>query len=1174
MIPEVRKLVLVAGLLCCGALAQSAELLWQIGVFDRSSAEFRPWIDPVSGARLNYADAASDPVFKVGESVPARDWQAYQPGSANGGAGFRPHPFTIQFDLPSAPAGRHRLVIALLAYSARLPMLQAEVNGRVGWFHQSPKLNYEAGDPAVFFLPHYSTSEITIELAPGLLRAGPNRIILTALDDPPERDDTRPAGYPWPGSSGIHYDAILLEPALGSLALPTATVAPAIFYREMEGRLLEQVDVTVTSDAPPSRIVLLLNGAGFTNAPAQDRAFGEWRAGFWVPEFTGPSEARVLVETAGGAREFRQSIQPARKWHLLVVPNVHLDIGYTDFAPKVSEIQSRIIDGALEMIEANPKFRFTPDGFWPVEEFLAGRSDEAKERLRREIMRGKISIPAVHSSIFTGFASLENLIRQLYPSARYMRDKRPIEFALNTDVPNYSWSFASVLAASGLQFFAAASDAYRAPFLLYNRFHEQSPHWWEGPDGGRVVVWYSRHYHQLGSLFGLPYSLASGRDSLPRFLQAYNRPEYKPDSVILYGSQSENADLHPAQARLADDWHRHYAYPRIRYATFEEALNDIFKQAGPGLPVVRGDGGPYWEDGLGANARATALGRANMQRILSAEKASTIARLAKPQNVPDRAALETAWRNVLMLDEHTWHADVSVREPESEQSRRQGELKNSRAEEAARQIDHVLGRGLAALADQVQAPPGTLLIFNPLGWKRGGWVELDLPRGQAIVDLATGQPQPAEILHSGNTLDHVRFWAEGVPSAGYKGYSLRPGAPPSSPQPIAGGVFSNAFYEVRLHPQSGKVLAIIDRASGANLVDEKSPHAFNDYLYVTGADELPNRLVQYSTVSPLPHLQIHSAQSASRLAFIRSTPLGTLARIESSATNTPSVVTEIYLPTRAKRIEIANRISKTYTTRKEAAYFAFPFALEQPRFRWATQNGFVDPTKDLLAGACQEWFLAHAWVEASANRGAGLRVGLIPIDAPLFAVGDIVRGTWPKTFGERPTVIFSYVMNNYTPEGYQAGQGGEHLFRYVLASGAELDPAALHRIGLEAQTPLELNEITRNDKPFLRAEWLPFPEASLLEVDADHLSLVTWKGVDFNWHEDPDPRASILRFVETGGRAGIARLRFPKHRVLSAVQCSAVEESSANALIADGLVQIAVRPHQILTLRVTLEPQN
>src|ERR1039458_145461 len=141
--------------------------VWQVGTFDESSHEFKD-------EGIDYANPAQDPVFVVGKSDPAKDWYAYQPGSGNGKAGFRPHPFTVKFDLSSAPQGVFSLKVGLLAYMARQPRLQIEINGHRGLFYLHPKLNYAGGDTNSVFVPTYSYGTITAEFPSRFLVKGSN----------------------------------------------------------------------------------------------------------------------------------------------------------------------------------------------------------------------------------------------------------------------------------------------------------------------------------------------------------------------------------------------------------------------------------------------------------------------------------------------------------------------------------------------------------------------------------------------------------------------------------------------------------------------------------------------------------------------------------------------------------------------------------------------------------------------------------------------------------------------------------------------------------------------------------------------------------------------------------------------------------------------------------------
>ena len=138
-----------------------------------------------------------------------------------------------------------------------------------------------------------------------------------------------------------------------------------------------------------------------------------------------------------------------------------------------------------------------------MRQFLAGRSEERQKQLFQMVKDKKIFVPTVEASLLTGFPALETLIRSLYPAFEFnQKHGGDANYADITDVPSYSWSYASVMAAAGLKYFVAGCDNDNGPILLYSRLNEKSPFWWEGPDGGRVLMWYSWVYSQLAVLFG------------------------------------------------------------------------------------------------------------------------------------------------------------------------------------------------------------------------------------------------------------------------------------------------------------------------------------------------------------------------------------------------------------------------------------------------------------------------------------------------------------------------------------------------------------------------------------------------------------------------------------------------------------------------------------------------
>ena len=249
-----------------------------------------------------------------------------------------------------------------------------------------------------------------------------------------------------------------------------------------------------------------------------------------------------------------------------------------------------------------------------------------------------------------------------------------------------------------------------------------------------------------------------------------------------------------------------------------------------------------------------------------------------------------------------------------------------------------------------------------------------------------------------------------------------------------------------LDPESGAVKSIFDKELNKELVNTSSPYRFNQYLYVTGGDKQPNASTRSSSALPLPEFtdprrRQRTPDLCDSSAFWRGGAPGEPGgEYPQDRDGSDSVQ-------RREKNRIHQSCAQERTRIREGiVYFAFPFAMEHPQFRYEIQNGFVDPSRDQMPGAGKEWFSVQHWVAADEG---GVSVALVPSTASLVCLGDIFRATWPEDFGQRPGTIFSYVMNNYWDTNYAAGQGGDFTFRYVLTSGDRLDPASLSRLGWE-----------------------------------------------------------------------------------------------------------------------------
>jgi alpha-mannosidase len=1123
--------------------AQSS-VVWQIGKFDDSSLEFQ--------------SRSTAPVFVVGKSDSVQDWSASQSATREGSPDYAARTSTVKFDLPEAPRGLYTLRLSLLAHTRRLPVIEVEINGRRGRFFQHPVLNFSRGNPATYSTPQYSKAVITFDVATAYLQQSANTLIIRAIE---EGDSQGPSGSAAGGaSSAITWDALSLEhdPAKAySSDAVSAEIVPTIFYKKRGNQLIETVDVFLRYNEPPKqgRGTLALGSNVFTLDVATGSAFGEQRLRFEVPEFTSPAAARATIAMNGRVRQFSAEVTAAKKWNLFVVPHQHMDIGYTDYVPKVAEVQSRAIDDSMEVMRQHPDFRYTLDLSWVAEKYLAGRTEAQRNEFFRLIREKKIFLPAFYAGYYTGLPNLEYLLRSLYYSYKLNRENGgDFDHGIITDLPNHTWSIPSIMAAAGLKYLVVAANNTLGPMLLIGRLHEKSPFWWEGPDGQRILTWYSRHYLQVNYLFGLPPQLQAGYDNLPTFLQSYTRPDYRSDGVIVFGTQVENTELHREQASLASDWNEAYAYPKMKFAGVAEALQYIAGQMGDSIPVIRGDGSPYWDVFAPSQPYYQALMRETEHRVLAAEKFSTISSLVDPRTRPDPLAMETLWREMLAFEEHTWGGGRSG-------TLRARHTKDALADDSTRLVEDVLARSMSTLAASIPDPSGTLIVFNPLNWQRSGLVAFNLARDRELVDKATGRvveveelPQPAGAAPAGGRgagARRVRFLAAAVPPVGYKCYTIQQAsAAVPAPASAANPVMENAYYRVVLDPATGAISSVFDKELSRELVDASSPYRFNQLVSATGTQSTYNRGGLSIAVAPPPDLEIHTA-AGGKLVSVTKTSFGTVARLEASALNNPRIAVEIVLFDSQKKIEITNRIQKERASTGEWGYFAFPFAMQRPVFRYEIQNGVVNPATDVLPGGGREWSPVQHWVTTSQD---DVTAALVPIDAPLVTFGDIVRWRWPDEFGTRKSTVFSFAFNH-------PPVGPELTFRYVVTSGRRLPQGSLSRLGWEAMSPFELNEIVSQDKVGNPPRPLGPAQGSFVQVDHPSVVLVTWK-------RSENEEGTIMRFVETNGQPGTVRVSSPILNLTRAWLCNGVEENQRPLTVSDRGFSFDVKPFEIVTVRL------
>lgn len=1107
--------ILATPMFCAGA-PHNTRTIWAIGTPDNSGYEFT-------------AGAVSALNYEMGRSRD-KDWRrTIQAGEKN------PPEYAIRFRLDGVP---HSAVVTLdIRYTGIAPRaLVVRTNTRRGYFMVRPAAARDL-DETTSYMPLYSGQQFRI---PVQLQAGPNEVGISFLGE---------------GGSAL-FDAITLsnEPADRGLR---ASVEPTIFFRNQGDKLVEVTEIVLhhSTRLPAGKLTLYVGDAAVTGNFVDDGYdFGER-----VVEVAVPVQSKTQKYTLSFiGQKFTGEYRAQKRWTLFAALSIHNDIGFTDSQPSIQTLDTRNIDGALDLIRTFPFYRFNLETSWQADNYLHARTKERWSELIADARTDRLGINAFYLNLLTGLCTGEELYRALYFTSWLKHAyEAPMNFATITDVPSYTWFLPTLLHGSGIHMFAAGSDQFRGPILEKSRLNEESPFWWEGSDGSRVLTWLARNYQGLFRLTGKGGNPERMRRSIAQFLARFERSDYAPDAVLVYGLYTDNSEIGSGEAGLIERWNNEYAFPKIIASTEGGYYDYIADRFGSKLPVFRGDGGAYWEDGAASSARETSLNRSTQALLPEAEYAATIARILNPQLRYPTDEFQSAWKQLLFYDEHSWGSYHSVTEPDRAIVRDEWNYKKNFAEAAYGHAKDLLTRSLSAIVQQISLAGPTIFLFNPSSQARSGMVQIDLDSDRELIDEQTGETKPFDIVEAQDGFNRVRFVANNVPGLGYKAFLVRKTAIMVSHNLAAKSwSIESPYYRLDLDPSTGAITHVFDKELGQDLVDVKAPYELNELLYVSGGKG--SRIVETIANLPPARLTVEKPSKAVLLENVR-TPIGARIRIRAEASHIPKLETEITLYKHTKRIDIVNRFLKDEMRDKEAVYFAFPFALTSPELSYQLQNTFAHPETDELPGAAREWFSTQDLIIARNSRAT---IAWATPDAPMVTLGDINRGLWPEHWNAENAHIYSYVMNNYWFTNYRAFQSGEFKFRYSIVSGPALNAREVNLFDQSARWPLLVydnsDKLHVNLGPVQRR--LPPASGKFVEIDGP-VRLSTIKTAE-------DGNGIVIRLLTVSDEAGYVVLRSPLFQIRQAWLTNGVEENSTALPVDGGAVRVPVLPRQYTTIRI------
>ncbi|HEY4320372.1 MAG TPA: glycoside hydrolase family 38 C-terminal domain-containing protein [Gemmatimonadales bacterium] len=766
-------------------------------------------------------------------------------------------------------------------------------------------------------------------------------------------------------------------------------------------------------------------------------AAGATTARVTVPAVSAPTAIALRVRGRDAMAEFAAlPLAPVVQREVYLINHNHLDIGYTDLQPAVQAKHERSLDSALVYIDrsrSNPpdaRFVWNAEGLWHVQDYLEHRPAADTARLLADVRHGDVALSALYANLMTGLSGSEELIHLLDYTRQLRRDQHvPITMAMSSDVPGYTWGMVPALASQGVRYLSSGpneSDRIGNTLTSWG----DKPFWWVGPSGrdSLLVMFAGRGYSWV---YNWPAGRLTTADAnvMSGYMDDLAARHYPWDIVQIRVTIGGDNGVPDGQlANVVRDWNARYVSPHLVIATLPQMFRAMEQRHGAALPKIRGDLTGYWEDGAVSSLNEDIINRASAARLV---EASTLAALRGVQ-LPI-AARDSAWRDVLLWDEHTWGADRSISDPESPQTLGQWHIK----------------QGFALSADSASR---ALLTTASAGASRGQAVDLwnthaVAERGVVVladalshqgdrVRNASGHTLPSQRLHNGALALRADLEPLGATRLTVATGAATP--PAGEPAHAGGDSLWNGHVVVHVDHATGAIASV--RWRGRELVDQ-SRGGLGRYRYVQGTDTSKA-----------------ADASGTRIEVVDNGPLVATLRVTSNAPGANSLVREVTLDAGSDAVQLVTHLDKKGVRTKEAVHIAFPLNVPGGTVRMEQGWAVVRPDVDQADGANRNLYPVQRWLDAS-NGTFG--VTLLTPDLPLWELNGLTAEAFMQPDGREAwlthalpgTELIAYAMNNYWHTNYKADQPGPVTFRVVIVPHGPFEAAAATHAAMEVSEP-------------------------------------------------------------------------------------------------------------------------
>ena len=788
----------------------------------------------------------------------------------------------------------------------------------------------------------------------------------------------------------------------------------------------------------------------------------------------------MSVPVVAGLEAQEPAPVPTRIRTVDIFHHSHLDVGYTDSPSVARDMHKRFFDAALDTCLRDKRFRWTAEALLVVHDWWRTSSGQRRSQLLELVQSGRVDIMALPFNQ-APFLNADQWRRMLsWAPEELWRQWNP-RAAMQSDVNGFPRAGAVRLADKGIRHLLMGinADSGGPPFKRPSAF------WWKLPDGRRVFVWLGEHYGTAFQRFegkmwrrlsgrggetslGPPrpgevlatdeQSLRSAHRNFTAWLKQLGAEGYPFERLILSYTNQWRYDNDPPFPPLADfieAWNDLGLQPQLRFTTATDAVFAMEREVGGRIPVHEGEWTDWWANGDASAPREVAASRA-AKRYLTAAM-SPVWGPVPPDTQPE---IEAILEDLCLFDEHTWGADVSIKQPEGLNTLGQFTEKSLLAYRPMAKAEWLLGRRART---KLAAFPEGLYVVNSARQTFSGWVRFpaNALRGdyRSVEHAASGAK--AALLNDAE--GSLMFWATGLPAVSIAQYRLSKNVfsePGESCKPEVENDSNGWPVSARW---AGAAQPLFSGEMGHFLsVGVVPPASRDDILRMHKTTDVEKREEMRRKVlaqAPASYGVAVAAETAHTLVYTQPVQHPRLR----------DATRRLELWKCEPRARLSMRFDRTSSLAPEVFYIAFALPVHEAMPVFSNGGLRFVPYRDQLEGSCRDYYAIDGWAHYATTSGNWLWVTR---DAPLIAVGGphtVARRTTAPTDTHR---LLAMVFDNCWHTNFVANSHGKMEFVFDLVWRDRLQSKDLSE-ALVTEPLIVINPSARESPELLRNVFRP-----------------------------------------------------------------------------------------------------